>query len=171
MIRRATADDLPRIAQIHVLAWNDAYSHLIAPEILDRVTFESRLATWQRAFELEGQQIHVLRDGDAIVGFIRTCPATDRQSPPIGYGELTHLYLHPTRIARGEGRRLFLYAKSLLEDAGHAGMLLWTLEDNQRARRFYESHGMVADGGRDDDPDWLGEGVYEVRYILPFGAC
>ena len=47
-------------------------------------------------------------------------------------------------------------------------MFLWTLEKNVRARRFYERQGMTADGARKDEPEWLGEGVYEVRYVLPF---
>lgn len=170
IFRPATKHDLPRIAEIHGLAWREAYSGLISPEVFARMTPELRRSVWEKAFALEGQQIHVLQEGQVIVGFVRTCPALDRESPPDGFGELTHLYLHPSRIARGDGHRLFEHAKSVIEEGGHLGMLLWTLEGNRRARRFYESHGMVADGGRSDDPEWLGEGVYEVRYLLPFGA-
>jgi len=47
-------------------------------------------------------------------------------------------------------------------------MFLWTLEDNLNTRAFYERHGMLADGARKDEPDWLGEGVFEVRYVLDF---
>lgn len=49
---------------------------------------------------------------------------------------------------------------------GFASLMLWVLERNLRARRFYEGFGLRPDGGRQTRPEWLGEGVYEVRYNL-----
>lgn len=167
-IREARKTDLRRIAEVHVTAWHEAYLKLVPPLVLEKVTVESRLKAWDEWFELQDQQIHILLDENSILGFIRTSPAINREVPPENFAELTHLYLHPDQISKGVGHQLFIHAKSLLKDTGYRGLLLWTIEDNLRARHFYESHGMSADGTRDDQPEWLGEGVYEVRYVLPF---
>ncbi|WP_372833795.1 GNAT family N-acetyltransferase, partial [Pontibacterium sp.] len=87
---------------------------------------------------------------------------------PSGYGELYHLYLSPSCIGKGAGHKLFAHAIEHLKSKGAQGMLLWTLDGNGPAKAFYERHGMLLDGGRRDDPEWLGPDVYEVRYCLPF---
>lgn len=50
-----------------------------------------------------------------------------------------------------------------------AGSALMTaaLEDNPRARRFYEREGWILDGGRRDE-ELLGLTVAEVRYRISF---
>jgi len=163
-------EDLPQIAKLHFLAWLEAYSDLVHPDILNAVTVESRLSAWKNWFEPGNQDLHVLQHENKIRGFIRTSPARNRKDPPANFAELTHLYLHPSKLSSGSGHRLFQFATSICEGKGYIGMLLWTIEGNTRARRFYEAHGMRADGARDDEPDWLGEGVYELRYLLPFHA-
>ena len=167
-IRPATEADISDIATTHVAAWHAAYADLVSPEILENVTVESRLAAWVEWFKLDEQQIHVFEEAGHTLGFSRICPARDRANPPANYGELTHLYLRPSAISTGVGRQLFAHARSSLREAGYSGMLLWTIEGNSRARSFYESHSMLFDGAKDDQPEWLGEGVYEVRYVLTF---
>lgn len=168
--RDAQPADLAAIARIHSDAWHAAYRDLIAADVLARVTPATRLAAWQQWFSDADHRVIVLVDDNRILGFIRLCPPRLIASPPPNYGELSHLYLDPSVIAKGYGHALFDHAKRTLESCGYAGMLLWTLEGNRPARRFYERHGMHTDGAREDEPDWLGPGVYEVRYILPFNA-
>lgn len=167
-IRAATEADIASIARVHVAAWHAAYANLVSAEVLANVTLESRLAAWNEWFQTEAQRISVLENDGRTLGFTRICPARDRANPPRNYGELTHLYLDPSVISTGAGAQMFAHAKSALQEDGYVGMLLWTIEGNTRARSFYESHAMEFDGTRDDQPEWLGEGVYEVRYLLAF---
>lgn len=168
MFREALKTDLPQIAKIHSDAWHAAYEDLIDPRILIRVTPESRLSSWKEWFQAGNHNVMLLIEADEILGFIRTCPTRPVARPPAGYGEMTHLYLDPNIIAKGYGHQLFEQAKQMLANAGYLGMILWTIEGNVRARNFYENHGMKTDGARVDEPAWLGEGVYEIRYVLPF---
>ncbi len=167
-VRAATADDLSPIADIHVAAWHSAYKGLLHPDVLARATPATRLRSWRQWFSDPANSIAVLDEGDCIVGFTMTCAARPVLAPPRNYGELTHLYLDPPYQFKGHGHRLFEHASVSMREQGHAGMLLWTLEHNTTARAFYERHGMVADGARNDEPDWLGPGVFEVRYRLAF---
>ncbi len=168
MIRKAHEEDLPRIAEIHSAAWHATYRGLVQPHILDSVTPAKRLTSWREWYALQRQSLYVTSETDEILGFVRISPARPIANPPDNYGEITHLYLDPTSIAKGLGHRLFNHARQQLESSAYDGMLLWTLEGNTRARNFYQRHGMKFDGTRHDEPAWLGEGVFEVRYVLPF---
>ena len=54
-------------------------------------------------------------------------------------------------------------AERLLTDAGFTEALLWVLEDNARARRFYEATGWEVDG-RVKTVEIGGRELVEVRY-------
>ncbi len=167
-IRRANEGDLPAITTIHVAAWQAAYHAIIAPETMATVTVENRQARWQQCFDEGNHEVYVLEDDGHLLGFCRLCPAGRDLGTPPDYGELTHLYLAPDHVGAGWGHQLFLFARERMETLGYNGLLLWTLEANSPARAFYERQGLRFDGTRKDDPDWLGEGVYEVRYQMKF---
>jgi RimJ/RimL family protein N-acetyltransferase len=52
--------------------------------------------------------------------------------------------------------------------SGYRDAVLWVLEDNPRARRFYEREGWSLDGGR-KDAEFVGMRVPEVRYRITLG--
>ena len=168
MIRPATHLDIPRIAEIHALAWQEAYADIIDPAIMATITKEARQEAWTEWFTHTDQTVHVLQTGNEISGFTRVSPPFKGADDLPDYGELSHLYQHPSAIGTGIGHHLFEHAKQLITHTGKTGMFLWVLEENSRARTFYERHGMLADGQRKDEPDWLGEGVFELRYALKF---
>ena len=56
------------------------------------------------------------------------------------------IYLLPEYMGRGYGTALLKKCISELESRGFEGILLWVLEENFRARRFYESRGFVCSG-------------------------
>ena len=70
---------------------------------------------------------------------------------------LDQLYVEPTSVGGGIGGAMLDVAKCLRP----AGLSLWTFETNDRARRFYESHGFVATGGTAGDNE---EQAPDVRY-------
>ncbi|MFI9311332.1 GNAT family N-acetyltransferase [Streptomyces triculaminicus] len=65
--------------------------------------------------------------------------------------EMKQLYLDPAWRGRGLGDRFMALAKQRQP----AGLVLWTFQVNQSARRFYERHGFVeverTDGRRNDE--------------------
>lgn len=56
------------------------------------------------------------------------------------------LYLLPEYIGRGYGGPLLEAAVETLAEQGFRDVLLWVLEENRRARRFYEKHGFRSAG-------------------------
>lgn len=166
-IRRAERAELARIAEIHVDSWRAAYRGLIPDARLDSLSVETCLVAWEKWFSQPEAELWVARREGRIEGFGRLQPATD-DDLPTHYGELTHLYLDPAAYGTGIGAPLF---ERVLESAiahPYLGVALWVLEENARARSFYEGMGLVADGGRQSKSDRVGEGVYEVRYRVHF---
>ncbi|MEM7736829.1 MAG: GNAT family N-acetyltransferase [Deinococcota bacterium] len=170
--RRAEITDIPRIAEIQTLAWHTAYRDILPKNILEQSDRDSFLALWQERFQAGHHDVHLLVDDQdyQTVGFCRTADSKAVGSALSGYGELTHLYLDTEKLAKGLGYKLFAFALDHLKALNYEGMLLWTLEQNQRARRFYERQGMTTDGAQRDDPAILGEGIFEVRYMLSFAT-
>ena len=82
---------------------------------------------------------------------------------PRGLGELAAIYLVPEAWGMGVGRQLMASALAALSDAGYDEALLWVLDTNSRARRFYEAAGWQADGAVKEDSS-RGFVLNEIRY-------
>jgi len=106
MIRPATTADIPRIAEIHTLAWQETYSNLIAPDILAGVTLESRLRTWKEWFKATVQDVQVFVGTKDVIGFVRMSPPFKGAEDLPDHGELSHLYLVPGETLHSRHRTL-----------------------------------------------------------------
>ena len=89
-------------------------------------------------------------------------------SPRPRCAELYALYVTPAWWSTGTGRDLMCQVLEETRAGGYPRIVLWVLEQNARARRFYERSGFRLDG-RSFVPDWLG-GVTEVCYARDLDA-
>jgi GNAT superfamily N-acetyltransferase len=162
-IRDARPSDAPRMAEVHVRSWQVAYRGLFPDDHLDALDPAVR-ETWRRRM-LDalpaGQASLVVEDAGTVVGFADVGPAGWVEGA--SDGEVYAIYLHPAAWGRGLGRALLVAAEACLVDLGHVTAVLWVLEGNQRARRFYEAAGWSSDGARRVEPVW-GVDANEVRY-------
>jgi GNAT superfamily N-acetyltransferase len=152
-IRRASVADAPDIANVHVRTWQAAYEHVFGSERLAGLDVARRVAGWTRAIEGD-EPVFVADDDGRVVGFVST-----------GACELYSIYALPEAWGSGAGPALMSAAVEQLRGEGCGDAVLWVLEDNPRARRFYEREGWEPDGGRKED-DFLGVRVAEVRYRI-----
>ncbi len=102
--------------------------------------------------------IVVVEEG-AIRGFATTGPARDGADA----GELMALYVEPEFWSRGLGRALLGAARDRLVQQGYERAVLWVLEGNTRADRFYRADGWSPDGTRRAEAIW-GVEAGDVRY-------
>lgn len=51
LIRRATPDEAPAIADLSVRAWRAAYRGIVPDEVLDQLSVERRATGWRNAIE------------------------------------------------------------------------------------------------------------------------
>ena len=101
-------------------------------------------------------------DGE-VVGFASTGPSRDPDDADAG--EVYAIYVRPDLYGRGIGARLLDHAVADLSDRGYPRALLWTLETNRAAQRFYERVGWRCDGATKVDQLEEFE-LKEVRYRL-----
>lgn len=84
----------------------------------------------------------------ALVGYALTWRGQDFDLDPDGTPELAALYLDPAAWGKGVGGALMDAALADLRERGFAEAVLWVLEGNERAIRFYERAGWYDDGAR-----------------------
>lgn len=161
LVRPARRDDAAAIADIHVETWQAAYEHVFGAERLAGIG--DRRAQWdERLAEARpGSQTFVAEDAGRVRGFVSVGDSRDEP----GKGELYAIYVLPEAWGSGAGPALM--STALEELRGYSSATLWVLEDNPRARRFYEREGWILDGGRREE-EILGVTVAEVRYRTTF---
>jgi ribosomal protein S18 acetylase RimI-like enzyme len=147
MIRPTRAEDAAEVARVHVESWAEAYD-LQGPTLERRIEMHRRYPSTFVA-EVDGE----------IVGFVAVGRSRDEDAE----GELYAIYVHPQHWGTGVGRDLIAAGEQRLREDGQKRAVLWVLEDNPRARRFYEAAGWTLDGSR--RPIAIsGVEVPEVRY-------
>jgi len=167
-LRPATPADIEACATIWVEARRAAHRGVIPDADLDRPV-EDRLPEWRTVLtDRPGSTLLVATRGAEVVGFAWFGPrfpleggaALEEQA-----GQLYLLFVSPERWGTGVADALFDAAiEALARD--FEVLTLWTLEENPRARRFYERHGWGADGARELHS--FGDAYLpEVRYRAP----
>jgi GNAT superfamily N-acetyltransferase len=165
-IRRATPADAEAIAAVHVDGWQWGYRGQLPDEVLDNLgsTLEQRAAFWREETAREGTTVSVVELDGTTVGFASFGAARDADVEA-GTGELYLIYLTRAAAGRGIGRMLHEHVLDELRRRGHRRGVLWTLETNARARRFYEIAGWRLEGARKTESR-PGYELREVRYQL-----
>jgi GNAT superfamily N-acetyltransferase len=149
IVRAAVVADAPSVGEIHVEGWRAAYRGIVPDAYLASLSAERRTEQWTGwigAPATPDKRTWVAEDGGRVVGFAHTGRSRDADLPP-GTGEVWAIYVHPASWGSGAGRALFAAATSELRAQGSPKAVLWVLEANARARRFYEREGWVPDGG------------------------
>ena len=156
-VRDAVPADAEAIAAVHVRAWQVAYAHVFPPERLAALDQATRARRWREGLE-SGWNALVIDDAS---GFVSVGPSRDVD----GEGELYAIYVDPEHWGTGRGRVLMDAALEALREDGFEEATLWVLDDNPRARRFYEAAGWTLDGAVKED-EHLDTPVREVRYRI-----
>ncbi|MGY3516610.1 N-acetyltransferase family protein [Micromonospora sp. PTRAS2] len=149
-LRHATGDDLRAVGALHQRSRVAAYSSFLPAEALANPTAEAMGWYWVERWTWERDD-HLMtvaeRDG-RLVGFSYVGP-DDAGDPATGL--LNAIHLDPGERGRGTGRALMDDALATMRDRGRTRAVLWVLEGNAPARRFYERGGWRPTGERRED--------------------
>jgi ribosomal protein S18 acetylase RimI-like enzyme len=165
-IRPATVDDADAIAAVHVRTWQAAYANVLPASFLSSLDAGARAQRWRANLATRPPAATFVAVAANVVGFAAVGP--DRGDPTCG--EVYAIYVDPPYWSSGTGLALMRQAERHLAAAGFNQIRLWVLEENPRARRFYERYGFRLDGltkldtiGADRPDATL---VVELRYTL-----
>jgi GNAT superfamily N-acetyltransferase len=148
-IRQATPEDAEAVVQMHTLAHEECYSHLLPSDFFAarRASIPERTERRRAYLGVQEPRLIALDPGGRVVGLADAGPGRDADQP-----HALELYcLYTLRHTHGSG-----LGRALLEAAiGAAPAYLWVLEDNPRARAFYGKQGFRPDGEHNLLPeDW-----------------
>jgi GNAT superfamily N-acetyltransferase len=141
-IRRAQPSDAESLSDAYAASWQEAYSGIIPAVQLKRMIARRGAAWWFDAAQRR-RNILVLDAGAKISGYATFGPARmdTRMDGRTDAGEIQELYLVPEYQGIGLGGRLFKAACSALRRQSYKRALIRSLEENDRAVRFYEERG------------------------------
>lgn len=145
-IRQATPDDAFGMAKVHVQGWRESYKDIVARTYLDSLSVPDRTASWGRFLAMDNSILHLVActEKGGIIGFCGAGPI--RKESAVRHkaaGEVYAIYLLDAYKNQGLGTLLWDTAVDYLHTHHLTPYIVWALEKNMPARRFYEKKDAV----------------------------
>lgn len=152
-------DNLLEISNVYESSWKYAYKSIIPQDYLDSIP----IGRWADRINKADMNNLVLIENGMIIGTAGFCKS--RWEKYSDYGEIVSIYLLPEYIGKGYGKPLLNKCIKELNKFGFNKVLLWVLEDNHRARNFYEKEGFICSGEFLND-NIGGKDLREIMYFI-----
>lgn len=130
-------DDRMAISKVYEESWKCAYKGIISQDYLDSIP----KGQWISNLDNPNRKTLVCIDNGRIMGTSSFCKCRFEQFN--GWGEVISIYLLPAYMGKGYGKILLESVIVELNKLGYKDTFLWVLEENIRARKFYEKVGFV----------------------------
>lgn len=144
-IREAQVGDAEAIARAHTASWQTSYRGILPDTVLDRIDVGQRAASRRQI--LTDRSIYQLvaydlTHGD-IVGFCDAGPSRRElpRFPARTSGEVYAIYIVQHAKRHGLGAEMFERVMAYFTRHSVTSMVVWVLDNNHHARRFYEALG------------------------------
>ncbi|GFZ33268.1 N-acetyltransferase [Clostridium zeae] len=162
-IRYAEINDAKILGEIHSRSWKIAYKGIVPDEVLENITAEKREKYFEKALTNRQEEDAIILKDDVAAGFIciGRCRDTDKDD---ACGEIWGIYLLPEHWSIGIGSELIKWGLNELKKRNYKRVTLWVLEENIRARKFYEKIGFRHDGTVKEIT--IGKKLDEYRYEM-----
>ncbi len=152
-------DDLLAVSHVYEQSWKYAYKGIIPQAYLDSIP----AGRWAAGIAAGGMRSLCAIHNGQVIGTAAICKSRWAEYPDCG--EIVSVYLLPAYMGKGYGRALLRRCAAELRAMGFRRILLWVLEENMRARRFYENNGFAsAEVYRNDTIG--GRDLREVMYLM-----
>jgi len=139
-VREATLQDAEGIARVHVDSWQTSYRGILPDTLLDRIDVGQR-AESRRAMLRDTSVFHLVAYDVTHGDIVGLCDAgASRRDVPYA-GEVYAIYLAHRAKRHGLGQEMFDRVMAWLVAHDMRSMIVWVLENNHHARRFYEAMG------------------------------
>ena len=138
LIRTIKYEDIEQIVDINIKAWKKEYKGIIDDEILNNLNRQEKIKKWKKSYN-KGNVI-VAEESGTILGYCRYDDSAVYKNTDID-SEIIAIYVDCDKLENGIGRKLVEYVKNDLKNKNKTKMIIWCLEKNQNARKFYEKIG------------------------------
>jgi Acetyltransferases len=165
--KEVTCATAGEVGSILVAAWKAAYKGIMPDDYLEALSTEKRTQRVKASIAENNESIYLFfvdgkPGGTAILNQYRGEGASDAD------GEISAFYFLPEHWGHGFGKRAMDFCLNCLARRGYGNIRLWVLEENVRARRFYEKCGFAFDGTR--SRIHVGKPLMDLRYQKTIGG-
>jgi len=162
-IIRATIETAEDLGYVHATAWNHAYRGIVPDEYLNKYFIpEKRAEKFRKVLPSTDNEYYIAYFDGKPMGMVVLGKSGDDDAKE-NAGEVSAIYLLSGYWGKGYGKKLMDFAVNRLKEFGCSTVTLWVLEENKRARTFYEKYGYVFDGTKKELN--LGKPLVEMRYV------
>lgn len=162
VIREAIENDAVSIGIVYTESWKSAYKGMIPDEYLNQLDSEKRAERFKRDLvEYKNTYYYIAESDGKVIGVLALHKSRDLDLEQAG--EINSIYLLPGYWNKGFGKQMMAFAVEKLKKLGFSLISLWVLEDNQRAKAFYEKSGFIKDGKKQEFT--IMKPVIVTRYI------
>ncbi len=137
MIRQLEEKDLHAVASTHLLSWQTAFINILSDDLLNGLTENEFIRTWQQTLNIPTRQNFVATTSDTAIAFVSFGPSQESKDIAEIYG----IYVHPKYWGQGHGKLLMTKAVEQLTKSNFSTVILWVMTKNNSARQFYEKIG------------------------------
>ena len=168
VVRSPRPEDARAVGELHHRSWVATYGPFVGTEGTGPFTLAERIEHWERLLDRRpGDRGALVAEHEGrVVGLVEweVGPDGDR-----AVGEVHAIHVAAEERGRGVGTTLLEAAVEAMRSLGVRRAVLWVLDGNSTARRFYERLGWAWDGTSVERP--LGGFaqlplVVELRYVL-----
>ncbi|MBB1079762.1 GNAT family N-acetyltransferase [Limosilactobacillus sp. STM2_1] len=143
-----TRDQLVQASRVFKTTWQQAYRTIFPQAQLQNLDEQ----IWQKNLLQPGRHNLIAVDpNNKVVGVASYGRSRERNS---SWGELMAIYILPEYQGQELGKKLLEKAEAGLRLLNYNHYLLWVLQDNHYAMRFYHNNG------------WYNSGIVQIKTIL-----
>lgn len=168
LVRSPGPEDAQAAAGLHYRSWVATYGPLVTRGEAERLTLTERVEHWEWLLRTRASDRGALvaERESRVVGLVEWEIGSEGDR---AIGEVHAIHVAAEERGRGIGTVLLTAAVEAMRSLGVRRAVLWVLDANSTAKRFYERHGWVWDGTTVERP--LGgfanfPPVIEARYAL-----
>lgn len=166
--RKMKSSDATGIAAIQVACWQKAYAGIIPEKYLAALDVSNKARSWENGLSVNPDVIRIVAlEKNVPLGFIAGLENRSSAFYPDITSEAWSIYVHPDYWHRGIGRSLLQAFIEEMKKLKHTSMIIWALEENLPARKFYESMGGVLLNQKQTQT-YGGKSLAEVAYSFTF---
>ena len=167
MIRNATLDDAPRIAEIHVCGWRYAYRGLISDNELfskrqvhkSQINIQNKIENGDRLFIYEDESDNIIK-AYSFHGKSRDGDKKDEY-------EIYAIYVQPEFTRMNIGSILLNEIENQAKRDCCDELLIWVLDKNEKGKSFYWKNGFEEDGKTKLVENWNQIEVRMRKFLTP----
>lgn len=138
-IKEAHPEDSFVIARFLIEAWREAYKDIVPATFIQGLSLQEWEMDWK--LRLHSAEVFVCVGEGGIMGILEISPFGEARQGCKGRGEFPLLYIAPNKLRLGYGTLLMEFGIQKAKQMGYIEVVVWVLENNIRAIKFYKKMG------------------------------